>query len=209
MDTCVGFDLDMTLIDPRPGMVAAMNALADESGLPFDGEHFAAHLGPPLDDVLRGFGAPEERIPSLVARFREIYPEIVIPRTVALPGAAQALAAVRAAGGRALVVTGKYGPNAELHVRALDWTVDALVGGVWSSGKAPALVEHGAGVYVGDHVGDIRGALAANAVAVGVTTGPCGRAKLLDAGAHVVLDSLTQLPAWLAERRDVTRLGVP
>ncbi len=62
----VGFDLDMTLIDARPGMAAAMNALGAESGLPLDGDAFAANLGPPLDDILRGFEAPEERIPGLV-----------------------------------------------------------------------------------------------------------------------------------------------
>ncbi|EHY89080.1 putative phosphatase [Saccharomonospora azurea NA-128] len=197
--TCVGFDLDMTLIDPRPGMVEAMNALADESGFPFDGEQFASNLGPPLDHVLRDFGAPDERIPALVARFRQIYPEIVIPRTVALPGAAEALEVVRRSGSRALVVTGKYARNAALHVQALGWTVDTLVGELWSTEKATALTQHGAGVFVGDHVGDIRGALAAGAVAVGVTTGPCDRAELENAGAHVVLDSLTEFPAWLAE----------
>ncbi len=209
---CVGFDLDMTLIDPRPGMVAAMNRLADESGLPFDGEHFAAHLGPPLDQVLREFGAPEERIPALVARFRQIYPELVIPRTVALPGAVEALDAVRGSGGRTLVVTGKYARNAELHLQALGWTVDTLVGELWSTGKAAALTEYSAHVFVGDHVGDIKGALAANAVAVGVTTGPCDRSELLDAGAHVVLESLVEFPAWLAQhgpRADVTPDGAP
>src|SRR5690349_22501686 len=35
----VGFDLDMTLIDARPGMAAAMNALGVESGLPRSEEH--------------------------------------------------------------------------------------------------------------------------------------------------------------------------
>jgi phosphoglycolate phosphatase len=195
----VGFDLDMTLIDPRPGMVAAMNALAEESGLALDGEHFAANLGPPLDAVLRGFEAPEERIPQLVSRFRELYPGVVIPRTVALPGAAEALRAVREAGGRTLVVTGKYGPNAKLHIDALDFEVDDLVGELWSTEKATALREHGAAVYVGDHLGDVRGALAANALAVGVATGPCAREELLEAGADVVFDGLEEFPAWFAE----------
>jgi phosphoglycolate phosphatase len=192
----VGFDLDMTLIDPRPGMVAAMNALGAESGLPLDGEHFAANLGPPLDDILRGFEAPEERIPALVGRFRALYPEIVVPSTVALPGAAAALHAVRAAGGRTLVVTGKYGPNAQLDVDALGLEVDDLVGELWATQKAGALVEHGALAYVGDHAGDIRGALAAGAIPVSVTTGPCDRAELVAEGAEVVFDSLAEFPDW-------------
>lgn len=191
---CVGFDLDMTLIDPRPGMIAAMAALADETGLALDGERFAANLGPPLDQVLRSFGAAEERIPALVSRFREIYPAIVLPRTVALPGAADALRAVREAGGSTLVVTGKYGPNARLHVEALGLEVDKLVGDLWSTGKATALREHGAGAYVGDHIGDMRGAVAADARAIGVTTGPCSADDLREAGADVVLSSLTEFP---------------
>ncbi|GAB3507360.1 phosphoglycolate phosphatase [Amycolatopsis cihanbeyliensis] len=204
----IGFDLDMTLIDPRPGMVAAMDALGAEAGLTLDGEHFAANLGPPLEDVLRGFGVPEERVPGLVARFREIYPEIVVPRTVALPGAAAALRAVGEAGRGTLVVTGKYGPNAALHLRALGLEVGMLVGELWSAEKARALIEHGALAYVGDHVGDVRGALAAGVVAVGVTTGPCTRAELSDAGAEVVLDSLEEFPGWLTANAD--RLaGVP
>ena len=112
MPLTVGFDLDMTLIDPRPGMAAVLDAVAAESGHPLDGARFAANLGPPLDMVYRGFGVPEEEIPRLVDRFRALYPEVVIPATVALPGAAQALAAVRELGGTTLVVTGKYRPNA-------------------------------------------------------------------------------------------------
>ena len=192
----VGFDLDMTLIDARPGMAAAMNALGAESGLPLDGAAFAANLGPPLDDILRGFEAPEERIPGLVDRFRAMYPEVVVPSTVALPGAVESLRAVRATGGRTLVVTGKYGPNAQLHVDALGLDVDEVVGELWSTRKAEALLAHDARVYVGDHAGDIRGALAAGAIAVGVTTGPCDRTLLLSEGAEVVFDSLTEFPEW-------------
>ncbi|WP_156757564.1 HAD family hydrolase [Actinokineospora pegani] len=197
MSLAVGFDLDMTLIDARPGMAAAMNALAAESGLALDGEHFAANLGPPLDMVLRGFEAPEERIPALITRFRELYPTTVIPSTLPLPGAAEALAAVRARGGRTLVVTGKYGPNAQRHLDALGWTVDALAGELWAEAKAEALRAHGATIYVGDHEGDVRGARAAGALSVGVPTGPLTADALRAAGADVVLDSLLDFPAWL------------
>lgn len=198
MTFTIGFDLDMTLIDPRPGMVLAMNALAQESGLPLDGEHFAANLGPPLDLVLRTMGAPNPQVPALVARFRATYPEIVIPATVALPGARAALDAVHELGGQVLVVTGKYGANAALHLAELGWQVDHLVGELWSTGKAQALRRYRAGAYVGDHVSDVAGALAAGVVPVGVTTGPCDADALTEAGAEVVLATLDGFPAWLS-----------
>lgn len=199
MPLTVGFDLDMTLIDPRPGMAAVMNAVGAESGHALDGERFAANLGPPLDMVYRDFGVPEDEIPALVARFRALYPEIVIPATVALPGAAQALAAVRELGGTTIVVTGKYRANAALHLAALGWEVDHLFGELWAAGKAEALKLHQAAVYVGDHVGDMRGAKAAGAKAVGVVSGPCTRRELADEGADVVLASLAEFPDWLRE----------
>jgi phosphoglycolate phosphatase len=187
----------MTLIDPRPGMVAAMRALAAETGLPLDGEYFANNLGPPLDLVLRDFGAPEARIAELVSRFREIYPEVVIPATVALPGAGAALDAVRALGGRTLVVTAKHEPNAARHLSAFGWRVDVLAGNLWATGKATALRANGALAYVGDHATDMAGALAADALPVGVTTGPCDAGTLRCAGAAVVLDTLDRFPDWL------------
>lgn len=198
MPLIVGFDLDMTLIDPRPGMVRVLDELAAETGLPLDGEYFAANLGPPLDMILRGFGVVEDRIPTLVARFRELYPDIVVPATVALPGAADALSAVREQGGRTLVVTGKYAPNAARHLAALGWEVDALVGELWAGGKADALRTHGATVYVGDHVGDMVGAVTAGALPVGVLTGPCDEEQLRAAGARVVLPDLTGFADWLS-----------
>ncbi|HEV7909105.1 MAG TPA: HAD hydrolase-like protein [Pseudonocardiaceae bacterium] len=197
MPLTVGFDLDMTLIDPRPGMAAVMNALAEETGYALDGEHFAANLGPPLDMTYRQFGVPEEEIPDLVARFRAMYPEIVIPSTLALPGAAQSLAAVRELGGQVVIVTGKYRVNAARHLTALGWEVDHLFGELWAVGKAEALKLHGAQVYVGDHIGDVRGAKAAGAESVGVPSGPCSAEELTGAGADVVLADLTEFPAWL------------
>ncbi|WP_394614123.1 HAD family hydrolase [Lentzea sp. JNUCC 0626] len=197
MPFTVGFDLDMTLIDPRPGMAAVMNEVGARSGYDLDGEHFASNLGPPLDMTYREMGVPEAEIPDLVALFRSLYPEVVIPATVALPGAADALQSVRDLGGSTMIVTGKYRKNAALHLEALGWEVDHLYGELWSTGKAESLKLHGAAVYVGDHVGDMNGAAAAGALGVGVVTGPCSRAELLEAGAAVVLADLREFPAWL------------
>jgi phosphoglycolate phosphatase len=57
-------------------------------------------------------------------------------------------------------------------------------------------------VYVGDHVGDVRGARTARALSVTVASGPCSAAELREAGADVVLPDLTRFPEWLAAYRD-------
>ncbi len=109
----------------------------------------------------------------------------------------EAVAAVRAAGGRPVVVTAKYGPNARLHLDHVGIDAD-LRGWLWAEAKAEALIEYGASVYVGDHVGDVRGARTAGALSVAVATGPCDADELRAAGADVVLSDLTRFPAWFA-----------
>ncbi|MFF9350898.1 HAD family hydrolase [Streptomyces sp. NPDC014734] len=192
----VGFDLDMTLIDSRPGIRAAYLALSAETGTPIDADLVVSRLGPPVDEELRNW-FPAEAVAATADRYREIYPAHAIAPTSALPGARESLAAIRGRGGRSIVVTAKYRPSAELHLTHLGIEPDALVGGLWAEAKARALREHGASVYVGDHVGDVRGARTAGALSVGVTTGPCDAAELRAAGADVVLSSLTEFPAWL------------
>ncbi|MPY82121.1 MAG: HAD hydrolase-like protein [Actinophytocola sp.] len=201
MGLCVGFDLDMTLIDPREGMIDAIDALSADAGVALDSAGFAARLGPPLPVGLRAAGAPDDRIPELVTRFRTLYPDVVVPRTVPMPGALAAVASVREAGGSVIVVTGKYQPNAELHLRALGIEADAVAGELFAETKVTALVEHGASIYVGDHVADVHGARHAGAAAVAVASGPCGTDELADAGADVVLTSLDDFPAWFGINR--------
>ncbi|MDD9377150.1 HAD family hydrolase [Streptomyces sp. ZAF1911] len=194
----VGFDLDMTLIDSRPGIKAAFEALSAETGTFIDTEQTVSRLGPPLDQEL-AYWFPEAEIPAMADRYREIYPTYAIGPTPAMPGAREAVEAVRALGGRAIVVTAKHEPNARLHLDHLGIKPDAVIGSLWAEAKAVALREYAAQVYVGDHVGDVRGARTAGAVSVTVPTGPCPEPELREAGADVVLADLTELPAWLAE----------
>ncbi|MFD7901004.1 HAD family hydrolase [Kitasatospora sp. NPDC059747] len=193
----VGFDLDMTLLDTRPGIRATYLALSAETGTPIDADLVVTRLGPPLLDEIRNW-FPEDEVERAAARYRELYREYAFAPTVALPGAHAAVEAVRAHGGRVAVITGKYEPNARLHLEHAKLHADALVGDLWAETKGDALREHGATVYVGDHLGDIVGARRAEAVAVGVATGPYGADELRAAGADVVLADLTEFPAWLA-----------
>lgn len=195
----VGFDLDMTLIDSRTGIRAAFEALSAETGVQVDADLAVSRLGPPLEEELAHW-FPAEDIPAIGDRYRELYPAYAITPSRALPGAREALQAVRDAGGRTLVVTAKHEPNAKLHLAHLGIEPDAVVGWLWAEAKAEALRDHGAQVYVGDHTGDIRGARAAGALAVTVPTGPCDAETLRAAGADGVLTGgLPDFPAWLAQ----------
>ncbi|MFG1920699.1 HAD family hydrolase [Cryptosporangium sp. NPDC048952] len=192
----VGFDLDMTLIDSRPGIGAVYDALAAETGVYVDTALVTSRLGPPLPDELANW-FPAAQVPAMVDRYRALYPTLGIAPTIALPGAVESLEAVRALGGSTVVVTSKYAPSALLHVEHLGLPVDDLVGNVYAAGKGPALAERGAIVYVGDHVADIAAARAARTVSVAVASGPFAADALRAAGADVVLEDLTEFPGWL------------
>jgi uncharacterized protein len=202
----VGFDLDMTLIDTGPGVLATFDALAAELGVQLPSAQMAAQLGPPLDQMLAPH-LPEAEIEAAADRFRALYPDYAVTSTPHLAGAPEALAAVRRQHGRILLVTGKYAPNAQLHVDHLDLDVDVVEGWVWGAAKGDVLRAHGASIYVGDHVHDVAGALAAGVVSVSVLTGSSTREELVAAGTHVVLDDLTQFPGWLEEHLLEVRLA--
>ncbi|MFB6778939.1 HAD family hydrolase [Streptomyces sp. NPDC002596] len=192
----VGFDLDMTLIDSRPGIKAAYRALSAETGTPIDVDLVVSRLGPPVEHELANW-YPAHAVAAAADRYREIYPAYAITPSPALPGARESVAAIRARGGRTIVVTAKHTPNARLHLAHLGIEPDEVIGSLWAERKGDALREHGAQVYVGDHTGDVRGARTADALSVGVTTGPCDADELREAGADVVLPDLTHFPAWL------------
>lgn len=194
----VGFDLDMTLIDSRPGIAAAFRALSEQTGVYVDADAAVARLGPPLEWEI-GHWFPAERVPDAVAAYRLLYPRYAIEPSALLPGAREALAAVRAAGGQVVVVTAKKTELARLHLDRLGLAVDAVAGLRWADGKARALTEYAASVYVGDHVADMAAARSAAVVGVGVTTGPCTADELRRAGADTVLAGLNQFASWLQD----------
>jgi phosphoglycolate phosphatase len=194
----VGFDLDMTLIDSRPGIAAAFRALVAETGVDIDIDAVVGRLGPPLEvEIANWF--PASQVPSVALAYRRLYPRYAIEPTTALPGAYEALEAVRKAGGKVVVVTAKKTELARLHLERLGLTVDGLAGLAWADGKVRALAESAASVYVGDHVADIAAARSAGAVGVGVATGPCTVEELRHAGAETVLTDLNSFASWLGQ----------
>jgi phosphoglycolate phosphatase len=193
-----GFDLDMTLIDSRPGIRAAYHALTARTGVWVDADLAVSRLGPPLRTELSQWFPPGQ-VEEAVVTYRGLYPDHAITPTVPMPGAVEALAAVRAQGLRVVVVTSKIGHLAELHLAHLGLTADELAGDLFAEGKAAALTEHGVTLYVGDHIGDMVAARTAGVPGIGVTTGPCTAEELQNAGAAHVLSDLTGFPALLGK----------
>jgi phosphoglycolate phosphatase len=194
----VGFDLDMTLVDSRPGIRASMAALTQETGVPVDVDVVIERLGPKLEwELAQWF--PAEQVAHACKRYRAHYWEHCVDGgTILLPGARPAVDAVRARAGRVVVVTAKSESLAHRCLEEVGLELDLVVGHVYGDEKRDALVSHRAAIYVGDTVTDVKSALDASATAVAVTTGPDDRHALLASGADVVLDSLAEFPAWLA-----------
>ncbi|MCU7724197.1 haloacid dehalogenase-like hydrolase [Actinoplanes sp. KI2] len=198
MAAAVGFDLDMTLVDSRPGIHAAYRALTTKTGVYVDADLAVTRLGPPLRAELAEWFPPED-VEEAVTTYRALYPDYAITPSVPTPGARAALAAARELGLRVVVVTSKLARLARLHLEHLGMAVDEVAGDLFAEGKAAALAEHDVRWYVGDHVADMVAARTAGVTGVGVATGPCPAEELTAAGATYVLPDLTGFPALLCE----------
>jgi len=194
----VGFDLDLTLVDSHERILSAYIRALHDLGVEVSREELTPHLGMPLVHTAAAVGAAVDA-DALVLRYRHYYDEPGAPRTMPMPGAVEALSAVREAGGQTVVVSAKYTPavHKALAEAGLTGLVDAVYGELFAQDKASALVAEGATVYVGDHPGDMVAAQAASAYAVGVTTGANDEAALMSAGADVTVADLDAFIAWL------------
>ncbi|HUY21143.1 MAG TPA: HAD hydrolase-like protein [Acidimicrobiales bacterium] len=190
----IGFDLDMTLIDPRRSVRGALDALAGETGVDVDADEILATLGPPLEVALSPWFGPDD-LAAACARFRAIHATL-LHLTEAMPGAATAVRTVHGRGGRVVVVTAKFEPHARTSLQVVGMAADVVVGQRFGAAKGGALADNGALAYVGDHPADVDAARAAGIVAVGVSTGPASADELRAAGAEVVLRDLGGFGEW-------------
>jgi phosphoglycolate phosphatase len=195
----VGFDLDMTLVDSRAAILASFAAVAAETGVTIDPAGVDSRLGIKLEDELAHW-LPAGEIASAMAIYRRHYPLLSGPLTSVLPGAREAVAAVRAAGARVVVISAKFEPAVRQVLDDAGLAVDAVFGGVHGPEKASVLAALAAGAYVGDTPADMAAASAAGAWPVGVATGSFSGADLRAAGAAVVLASLAEFPDRYARR---------
>jgi len=193
----VGFDLDMTLIDSRRAIMASFAAVAADTGVPIEPAAVDSRLGLRLEDEL-AYWFPDDQVPAAMRLYREHYLRLARPLTSVLPGARESIAAVRARGAQAVVITAKYELSARLSLDSVGLTADDLVADVHGPQKAAVLVGLGAAAYVGDTPADMAAAVQAGVRAVGVATGSFTDRDLRAAGADEVLTTLVGFPALYA-----------
>jgi len=191
----VGFDLDMTLIDSRSAILASFAELARDTATAIDLEAVDRRLGIKLEDELTFWYPPEQRA-AAAAIYRHHYVRLAEQMTTALPGALEALAAVRAAGERVVIITAKHQVSVEPSLKAAGLSADQVFTFVHGPEKAAVLNRINAAAYVGDSPPDMAAAVQARVRAVGVATGSFSADDLARAGAEVVLASLASFPAW-------------
>ena len=198
----VGFDLDMTLINSRPAILASFAEVARETGTAIDLDAVDRRLGIKLDDEL-AFWFPAQEWAAAAEIYRQHYVGLAERMTTALPGAHEALASVRAAGQRVAIITAKHPISVGPSLRAVGLSADELFTLVHGPEKAAVLRRLKAKAYIGDTPPDMAAAVQAGVRAVGVATGSFSGEDLAGAGADVVLDSLTGFPAWYRSARPV------
>ena len=109
MDADILFDLDGTLIDSSPGILASFGRILAADGLRPAVPLEASLIGPPLMVTLRQVSglADEARLARLAEAFKQDYDSAGCLATEMFPGVAAGLAQLAAAGARLFIVTNK------------------------------------------------------------------------------------------------------
>ena len=216
MSPALIFDLDGTLADTAPDLLAATNAVLAAQGLArTDLDHLRHMVGfgakALISQAMAAAGRPvtEPEIPPLTEIFLAHYRSHICEGSRLFDGVAETLAALKQSGSRLGILTTKPQDLAELLLPRLG--IDHLFEAVYGAGRKPYtkpdprifhdVVEEiggGGGVMIGDSVTDLNTAKAAQARCILFSHGytPVPAASL---GADRVLDAFSQLPGALRD----------
>jgi phosphoglycolate phosphatase len=202
-------DLDGTLIDSQPGILAsclaALRALGHEPDETLDIKRI---IGPPLEDIMRVLLQPygDDRVGEAVAAYRQHYGESGFLGTEPYPGIGSSLKEMQQAGLRIYLATSKRETFASriLHHLGFATYFDGIHGSVPGGGldHKPELLAHvlsqhnvlpSHSLMVGDRRYDISGAHAVGMRGLGVLWGYGTRDELETAGADQLVESTADL----------------
>ena len=205
------FDLDGTLIDSIPLIVASMrHAMSTVLALDLSDEQLMKNIGTPLVKQMRGFSP--EHADELLRVYREHNALHHDSWVKEYPMTSETLVAIRAMGYPVGVVTSKAGEGARrgLAVTGLDKYIDALVTcddtDIHKPEPEPLYlaaerfgVQATECVYVGDSEFDMMAAKAAGAVSIAALWGPFPAETVLGPGVDHALETIAGLVPLLED----------
>jgi phosphoglycolate phosphatase len=206
-------DLDGTLADSRPGIVACFQHMLAELGHdPAVAGDLTWAVGPPMAVSIGTMLAKysDDRVDLGLSTYRARYSTVAIYECTAFPGIKDMLAALKDAGHNLCVATSKRRDFAERVVDYLDLRqyLPKVYGAIPGGGlddKQDLLAEilrvegfqAATTIMVGDRLHDIHAAQANNLRSIGVLWGYGGEAELQQAGADLLAAAPTEVVSLL------------
>lgn len=208
------FDLDGTIVNPLLGVRNCVARVCREMGLTCPNEATIRNwigfgmreslaMIPGLDDT--------KKLEEALDRYVDAYREDGVFEHEVYAGIHLMLARLKRQGHRIYIVSSKPGIFARRITYQFDLNLmfDDIFGaelkGAWQPKtlvldrlRQEGRIEPG-GYFIGDRGDDMRAAKDHGLRAIGVTYGYGSREELLDAGAEILLDSVPELDAWLAQ----------
>ncbi|MCA9836123.1 MAG: HAD-IA family hydrolase [Trueperaceae bacterium] len=201
------FDLDGTLVDSSPDIIASFQATLKAYGYPEPpAQEVKALIGRPLREMYAVY-AEEQHIDSLVFAYREHYPQHFVDNSSLFPSVLETLEALRSRGFACVVATTKESSIARLFCDALG--LSPLLNHIQGTDDFPAKpAPHvifkgleaikGQGLWmVGDTIHDIEAGKAAGLKTYAVSWGTHDAAMLAQAKPTALSDDLSALPGLL------------
>ncbi len=208
------FDLDGTIVNPLLGVRNCVARVCREMGLACPDETtIRGWIGFGMRESLALIPGLEDpiKLEEALDRYVEAYREDGVFEHEVYDGAHLMLGRLKRQGHRLYIVSSKPGIFARRITYQFDLNLifDDIFGaelkGAWQPKtvvlerlRLEGRIEPG-GYFIGDRGDDMRAAKDHGLHAIGVTYGYGSRAELLQAGAEILLDSVAELDAWLAQ----------
>lgn len=196
------FDLDGTLTDSAEGILNCVAPALEHFGLPvYDRETMIVFVGPPLFETFPKFGVPADGVQTAIDIFRARYTTVGKFENTPFPGIREMLATLRAQGHTLYIATSKPEQQAREILEHFDLAqyFDIIAGAATDKSRATKeeviayLKEQsgpiGQAIMVGDTIFDVKGAVAHDIPAIGVSWGYGKVEDMIEAGASAIATS--------------------
>lgn len=203
--TILLFDLDGTLVDSSPGILAAFRHSFEQMNWPCpDLAELMTFIGPPLEVTFAHYSSDEQAVETAITHFRDYYDQTGLYQAEVYSGVKECLTALKAASHQLFVATSKNEPVAQVMLAELG--LAHFFTGIYGSVKKrhhkadviqACLDDHKPTLnqvaMIGDTKFDMIGAKSVGVQAIGLTWGFGRREELLEHGANLIIDQPTDL----------------